>query len=150
MSAVLEYQDVLPGSGTPGTSKDAATVGNEGATIYRWAKETTATSAVKSELFDLAADNALVSSVTLKYAVDFAVALPLDLAQPEVSVDPDGEIAFDWIDENNNMLSVSIGPAGGITYAGKVQAQSASGTEQFGGSIPRMLRAALENFRITR
>jgi len=47
----------------------------------------------------------------------FLVALPTTAPSPEISADPDGDIAFDWIFGPQKALSVSIGPTGRCTFA---------------------------------
>ncbi|MDB0529749.1 hypothetical protein LBW56_24065 [Ralstonia solanacearum] len=145
MSA-LAWDDVLPRASTPGFTEQANLVNKTSAEVFYMVKGLAKMTAVTNELMELAKEYTRLSEVTLSTAMDFAIALPTDVAQPEVSVDPDGEVAFDWIDENN-MLSVSIGPEGGITYAGKFREESVSGTTHFRESIPNPLGEVLNNFR---
>lgn len=144
---VLEDRDILTTAGTPSSTDDAMKVEKARREAIYEAKETTQTSAVISELAGLVSESDRVSAKTLSVAIEFADALPFYVAQPEVSVDPDGEIAFDWIDDNNNMLSISIGPERGVTYAGKFRAGVFSGTANFRESIPHSLGEALKIFR---
>lgn len=145
MSA-LAWDDVLPWASTPGFTEQANLVNKTSAEVFYMVKGLAKTTAVTSELLELAQEYARLSEVTLNTAMGFAVALPSDVDQPEVSVDPDGEIAFDWINDDN-MLSVSIGPEGGITYAGKFREECVSGTAHFRESIPGPLGEVLNNFR---
>jgi hypothetical protein len=48
--------------------------------------------------------------------------LPDGLPEPEVGVDPDGSVSFDW-----EGLSISLGPDGELRYAGIV-----GGVEDYG------------------
>lgn len=146
MSA-LAWDDVLPWAGTPGATEQANLVNKTSAEVFYLVKGLAKTTAVTNELMELAKEYARLSEVTVSTAMNFAVALPTDVVQPEVSVDPDGEVAFDWIDDEN-MLSISIGPEGGITYAGKFREESVSGTAHFRQSIPSPLGEALNNFRV--
>ncbi|KAI3594184.1 hypothetical protein D9X30_0416 [Cupriavidus sp. U2] len=146
MSALLAFSGVFPLSSTPGLTSDAVRVAKASAEEFYRVRKSTKTNAVTNELFALAAKYDRLSRVTLKVAVDFALALPTDAALPEVSVDPDGEVAFDWIDDNK-MLSVSIGSGGGVTYAGKFGAERVSGTARFSRSVPQPLNEALKSFR---
>ena len=133
----------LPWTGTPGASEEAAKV-DKG--LYRINEKLSATSPVTDELFTLAYENEEVSSAALSKAYHFCIALPADIEQPELSVDPDGEIAFDWA-ATGNILSISVGSAGRITYAGKFGNARTSGTIRFFDQIPVSLDDALKQFR---
>ncbi len=58
-----------------------------------------------------------VAKETILIALSFIDSLPEDITHPEVSVDPDGEIALDWFGMQKKILSISIGPTGEINYA---------------------------------
>jgi hypothetical protein len=149
MAELTAFCDTLPWAGTRGATAEATKVEEAGfRDFYRIKGKLSMASAVTSELLALASENDRLSKVTLAKAVQFAIALPSDIAQPEVSVDPDGEVAFDWAD-NVNILSVSVGAAGRITYAGKFEAVSTSDTLRFTERIPRSLGDALKSFRTT-
>jgi hypothetical protein len=78
-------------------------------------------------------------------AVAFIAALPLEVTPPEVSIDPDGEVAFDWY-RDDDMLSVSLGPTGRLTYAWDIQDGPKSATALFPGEMPTTLVEALRRF----
>ncbi|WP_416760136.1 hypothetical protein ACNI65_24785 [Roseateles sp. So40a] len=102
-------------------------------------------SPVANELLGLAeADE--VSMRALAKAILFALLLPPDVQPPEISVDPDGEIAFDW-DGNDGMVSVSVGPQGRIVYAAEIGFKPTSGTVQLSAELPEGIRASLDSFR---
>ena len=61
---------------------------------------------------------------------------------PDVSVDPDGEVAVSWNVDSNWIFSVSIGPTGRLSYAGLFGTGKAYGTEWFLNEIPE---AVLDN-----
>jgi hypothetical protein len=149
MTTLVAFRDTLPWADTPGATTEATKVENARSLAFYGVKgEISATSAVQSELFALAAESEQLSNVMLAKAVQFAVALPSDILQPEVSVDPDGEVAFDWADDNN-VLSISVGAAGRVTYAAKFGAANTSGTLRFTERLPSSLGEALKNFRKT-
>ncbi|CAE6814069.1 hypothetical protein R69746_05752 [Paraburkholderia aspalathi] len=149
MTELTAFRDTLPWAGTRSATVDATKVDDARfRDFYRIKGKLSTASAVESELLALAAENDRLSKVTLAKAVQFAIALPSDIAQPEVSVDPDGEVAFDWAD-NVNILSVSVGAAGRITYAGKLEAVSISDTLRFTERLPSSLGDVLKSFRTT-
>ena len=74
----------------------------------------------------------------------FLSALPTTTPMPDVSVDPDGEVAVSWNLDSNWIFSVSIGPTGRLSYAGLFGTGRACGTEWFLNEIPE---AVLDNIR---
>jgi hypothetical protein len=67
----------------------------------------------------------------------FIQALPTTVREPEVAVDPDGEISLEWHLEPRKVFSVSIGKRNEITYAGLYGPNKAYGREYFGDEIPK-------------
>ncbi len=85
-----------------------------------------------------------VSFETYLKAKQFIESFPTALSAPELSVDPDGEISFEWYNAPRKVFSVSIGPNNELTYAGLFGASKTHGTETFHDEIPRFV---LENIR---
>jgi hypothetical protein len=75
-------------------------------------------------------------------AAKFINLLPSNFQKPEVNVDPDGEIALEWIQASNKMFSVSCGSKGTLSYAGLFGINKAHGEEYFENAIPTTI---LEN-----
>lgn len=65
--------------------------------------------------------------------------LPKSLPSPEVTIEPDGEIAFEWSNNKRRIFSVSIGRNGELTYAGLYGYNKAHGTEFFGDELPKII-----------
>lgn len=59
----------------------------------------------------------------------FLDALPTTAPSPEISADPDGEVALDWIFGRQKALSVSIGPTGRCTFAWMLGKRTFRGTD---------------------
>ena len=76
--------------------------------------------------------NALVS------AFAFIDAFPSNVPMPEVAIDPDGEISFDWFAAPRRQFSISVGPNNVLSYAGLFGHDKASGCERFQGTVPRV------------
>lgn len=103
------------------------------------------------ELFELFAearadeDEELVDVRAFVRARDLLDALPHGFAVPEVALDPDGEIALDWIRPDRTMVSLSIGPADDPSYAANLRDRTAHGVlrlgEGFPGALTELLRA---------
>jgi hypothetical protein len=72
----------------------------------------------------------------------FIRALPTTIPEPEIAVDPDGEISLEWYLEPRKVFSVSIGKRNEITYAGLYGLNKTYGREYFGDEIPK---AVLDN-----
>jgi hypothetical protein len=70
-------------------------------------------------------------------AYAFIDAFPSNIPLPEVAVDPDGEISFDWFSAPRRQFSISIGPNNVLSYAGLFGADKVSGSERFQGTVPK-------------
>ena len=62
--------------------------------------------------------SARVAPSTHAYANQFLRILPDDLSAPEISVDTDGEVLFEWGRSPRQIFSVSVGRDGTLTFAG--------------------------------
>jgi hypothetical protein len=78
-----------------------------------------------------------VSPLAVGHALRFLRTLPPMLRTPDLSVDPDGEISFEWYFEPRRVLSISVGPHGELSYAGLFGRSDAHGTEYFGDELPK-------------
>ena len=65
--------------------------------------------------------------------------LPGTTSAPEVAVDPDGMVAFEWHEEPRWVFSVSFETNGAIAYAGLFGNSKTHGTEYFGQAIPQSI-----------
>jgi hypothetical protein len=69
----------------------------------------------------------------------FIDSLPRSVPMPDVSVDPDGEISFDWICGARRQFSISLGGRGVMSYAGLFGSDKVAGSERFQGTLPRTI-----------
>ncbi|MDY7000561.1 MAG: hypothetical protein SVS15_02115 [Thermodesulfobacteriota bacterium] len=69
-------------------------------------------------------------------ALRFIEILPAFLPIPEVDVDPDGEVAFEWDMGRRKVFSVSVGGHNELSYAGLFGSSKSHGTEYFGDELP--------------
>jgi len=74
---------------------------------------------------------------SVEEAERFIRALPRTVPEPEVDVDPDGEISLEWYLEPRKVFSVSIGKRNEITYAGLYGINKTYGREYFDNEIPK-------------
>jgi hypothetical protein len=78
-------------------------------------------------------------------ALQFLDALPISLPAPEVALDPDGEVSFDWWFAPNAQFSISVGATGNLTYAGIIgPGVKRHGVEPFEKAIPQILLDTLD------
>ena len=68
--------------------------------------------------------------------------LPSTTPTPEVGVEPDGMVAFEWYEEPRWVFSVSFETNGKLVYAGLFGNSKTHGTEYFGEQLPQII---LEN-----
>jgi hypothetical protein len=66
----------------------------------------------------------------------FIQALPTTVPAPEISLDPDGDVAVDWIFGKSLRLSVSVGKRGRLTFASLLGNRAIDGTEWLDTGIP--------------
>lgn len=69
-------------------------------------------------------------------AFHFALSIPSSVPTPEVYVDTDGEITFEWYKGRRQVFSVSVGSKNEIAYAGLFGASKTYGVEQFYDDLP--------------
>ena len=79
-----------------------------------------------------------------EYAYTFLCMLPAGHHPPDISVDPDGEISFEWDFGPRQIFSVSVGRDGSLTYAGLYGWSKAHGVEHLGETIPESIVRNIE------
>jgi hypothetical protein len=67
-------------------------------------------------------------------AAAFIRSLPLDMMQPEVAVDPDGQISLEWFGAKDRIFSISFSDRGRVAYAGIDGTDRWRGAEMFDGN----------------
>ena len=77
-----------------------------------------------------------VEGTTRTFARMFATALPPDTMRPEISVDRDGDISFEWHQSPYSVFSVSVRRDGILHYAGLFGPNKSHGSEVFDRGIP--------------
>ena len=87
-----------------------------------------------------------VEEETISSAIQFAYCLPRFGPMPEVSRDPDGEIAFDWTGSTGKMFSVSVNKQKRLAYAGWFgEGSRIHGVEQMAKECPKQIVQGIEN-----
>lgn len=80
-----------------------------------------------------------VQPMAVSNAIKFLVQLPYEIPLPEVAVDSDGEISFDWATDRHHAFSVSVGCGGELSYGGIFGPLSAHGSELLGDELPELI-----------
>lgn len=65
-----------------------------------------------------------------------AIALPQEISDPEVEIDPDGEVSFDWWTGVRRCFSLSVSGDGLLTFSGLIGQTPLHGTALFADYIP--------------
>jgi hypothetical protein len=81
---------------------------------------------------------------TVFNALTFADLIPNWLPTPEVDIDPDGEISFEWYQSPDKLLSISIGQDGRLAYAGRLGIKKISGIDYLGEQFPDELSVFIQ------
>ncbi len=76
---------------------------------------------------------------TAENALWFLFSLPASVPSPEISADPDGEIAFEWHAGRGRAFSISIGNGDVVTFAGLRGRKRIRGTEVLVDGFPKTL-----------
>jgi hypothetical protein len=87
-----------------------------------------------------------VSGLVYQRAMEFARALPSEVTVPEITPEPDGEIAFEWIAGPRWVLSVSVGAHSSLSYAALFGANKVHGKERFIDNLPTAIAQVLARF----
>jgi hypothetical protein len=87
---------------------------------------------------------AALSTASFLSAKRFLEALPASLQHPEVSLDPDGEVVFEWMRGPRRVFSISFGAGGKLTYAGLFGPSTTHGVEYINHGLPRELVAKIQ------
>ena len=84
-----------------------------------------------------------VRADTFARARALLLSLPNAFPAPEIAAEEDGSIVFDWLREQNRLLSVTLTPKGRLIYAGVFEDRSVRGIEPFEGELPEPILSSL-------
>lgn len=85
-----------------------------------------------------------VTYEALAAAFNFLLMLPTLVPTPELSVDPDGRVVFEWYRSPRRVFSVAVEKDGRLTYSGLFGASQASGVESFENALPEEILRYVE------
>lgn len=72
-------------------------------------------------------------------AKTFLSQLPNNMPTPEIAIDPDGEISFEWYISDRKLVVLSIGGNGEINYVGVIGKNRQKGKEHYNQQIPKTI-----------
>ena len=92
-------------------------------------------------------DNAAaVLSEVVQNAMQLADLLPADIVEPEVSPTPHGEIDFDWMNADREMLTLGVDVNGEVAWAAELNSSSSRGILTEMNKLPSLLEGYLQPF----
>jgi hypothetical protein len=139
---VLSFRPLVLPSRFEGISEEATSLACDIGDAYH---EETALAIDRMERADerllraLTKGEARVSAGTLRSALTFLWALPSEYSLPDVVVEDDGQLGFDWDLGPTRVLSVNVGDGGMLGYSALLGAESTYGKAPFPGTIPETL-----------
>lgn len=87
-----------------------------------------------------------VSAASVANAESFIRALPDRIKMPDLSIDPDGDISFDWIPDRTKTLTLSVNGSNRLAYAWIDGIDRGHAAAKFvNGTIPARVLAEIES-----
>ncbi|MDP2719619.1 MAG: hypothetical protein Q8P44_07305 [Dehalococcoidia bacterium] len=80
-----------------------------------------------------------IDEQSYKNSTRFILSLTPDIPIPEIGVEPDGEVVFEWYGGKRNVFSISMGSRNELTYAGLYGISKTYGVEHFYENVPDTL-----------
>jgi len=76
---------------------------------------------------------------SFRYAIHFALSLPWDIPIPDIYINPEGYVTYEWYEGKRNVYSVITGNRGELAYAGLYGSSKVYGTEYMYEEIPETI-----------
>ncbi len=134
---------VFDGLGSPSAGVSAGWLkGQITREFWRLKLNTAASSAVFNDLHELAHEHGMTveHSTVLALAKSFLLAFPRELPQPDLDLDSDGEVLFDWRGHHGQMMTISLREDGRASFAARRgNMDSDNGERQFKDAIPKKI-----------
>ena len=93
-------------------------------------------------------DGALaLAANTVEIAQKLVDSFPIEIGAPDIAATPHGEVDFDWIIDQDIMLTVSVGPSNEVTFAGLFRGARLDGSEPWKGTVPHFVHCCFERLR---
>ncbi len=88
-----------------------------------------------------------VHTLTQLWSRSFLMRLPLWVADPDIGVDPNGDLTFEWFAGQDHILSISLAPSGSVVYAYANGLRRENGCDDIIHAIPANLIELLRSFK---
>ncbi|WP_038714358.1 hypothetical protein [Burkholderia pseudomallei] len=127
--------------GTPAAGRQAVTIRTKSIEVAQDTRFGVAArqSFVFNDLYALAQEQGgeVQDSRALLLAQRFLFALPSNVPAPELALDNDGDVSFDWLGPRGKMLTVALREDGRLAYAARISLYDKEhGTKRFDDAIP--------------
>jgi hypothetical protein len=86
-----------------------------------------------------------VDHSTIVQALTLLDAIPSWVPAPEITLESDGQVGFDWVLGRDRMLSLNVGHNGMLGFASLIRLESEYGRTPFAGELPKRV---LDLFRL--
>lgn len=90
---------------------------------------------------------AVVHTLTQMWSRTFLLRLPDSVVDPDVGVDPNGDLTFEWYAGPDHVLSISIAPSGAVVYAYANGLRRENGCDEITHAIPSNLLELIGSFK---
>lgn len=77
-----------------------------------------------------------INEESFNHAWNLALSLPLNIPIPDIYVDPEGDVTFEWYEGKRKVFSVSVGSKNELSYAGLYGVNKTYGVEYIFDDIP--------------
>ncbi|MBI4267523.1 MAG: hypothetical protein HY662_01915 [Chloroflexi bacterium] len=88
-----------------------------------------------------------VTEEALASAFTFLTMLPTTITQPELSVEPDGSLVFEWYQRPGRVFSVTVEKAEQLSYSGLFDSSLTSGIESTEENSPEVIELILRHIK---
>jgi len=105
--------------------------------------------ALRRTLVDAERSSVFVDASALDYAVAFISLLPPEAPDPDIVIEEDGDVAFDWGSSAESTFSVSVGSDGTLRFGGLFGNGTRYGSEPLVSAIPNEILAYIDKARQT-
>ena len=90
-------------------------------------------------------DALAANPVSMAHSINFIGLLPDNFLNPEVAIDIDGDVAFEWDAGPRKIISLRMSAGGSIKYASLIGFSKRYGTLYFNDSIPEEISKAISS-----
>ena len=150
----IGFRTVRP---SQGISDDAKWLENRDQTIGMHSTDALSYNGLRDELLDLFLEHRTddwdgygakaATEEALAAAFTFLNMLPTTIPRPELSVEPDGSIVFEWYQRPGRVFSVTVEKDEQLSYSGLFDSSQTSGIESFEENSPEVIELILRHIK---